>query len=265
MKKIASIICVIGLIGILISMFLNGTFFFSNQKVVTVDDKIAVEVENATALVVISSWADVRVLESKDDQIHIRLHGDFFENEEMEIVRKRTGKEITIEAKGNNVQSSIVIPGFIGNRKKANTDNRKLDIYIPKDKLDTLNVETNLGSIEVNELDIKEVSIHADMGAIEVHHLITDQLTVQADVGEITLNEVTGNIHAQSDVGSIELALSKKMKDASFELRSDLGAVSLDAADITTEKSNGTIIDKIGSGAYVVNLSTDVGSIIVRD
>lgn len=129
-----------------------------------------------------------------------------------------------------------------------------ITICIPKNcVLETINVETSLGNVEIRDLveGCEEITLSADMGNVAVHNSnISRYCNIQADMGDAQMTDVickTAELHSDmgtvkfdgvikedlrltTDMGSAEADIAGKETDYNIYLTADLGQVKCDSS-----------------------------------
>jgi DUF4097 and DUF4098 domain-containing protein YvlB len=168
---------------------------------------------------------------------------------------------------------------FVEGEKKL-----RVEVTLPDKVYEEIRVKSNIGSIQLAEIQADRLIAQADTGKIALDSFQGKSLDLQTDTGSITVNKAQGNVRlktdtgsidaslqqisdtvdAQTDTGSVRLTFASAPTSASFSLSSDIGRVSFSvpgAVVDTKEKHN--VKATIGAGAAKVRVQTDTGSIDV--
>ncbi|MCD4827316.1 MAG: DUF4097 domain-containing protein [Acholeplasmataceae bacterium] len=160
-----------------------------------------------------------------------------------------------------------------------------------------VNVETDTGSIKLENIDLNSLSVKVDTGTVRVKDLNTLQdIDVLVDTGSVYVDEVTSNnldiytntgsiivtnsfisalMDLETDTGSINVEESSAN---AYDLRSDLGSVDFEhstlanmSCDLQTDtgsiRVNGDAQGKtyrLTNGSIMLNIEVDTGSITVN-
>jgi len=106
-----------------------------------------------------------------------------------------------------------------------------------------VNLDADMGSIELTGCRAKDLELNADMGAITIENTSFDEADINASMGGITLKDVTfDEADLKADMGSIEVSgtfedleakcsmgsieVTNHNKDAKLDLKADMGDVS---------------------------------------
>jgi hypothetical protein len=164
--------------------------------------------------------------------------------------------------------------------KLANNERRNLqaDMTIGVPENVAVEVVNDVGEITVSE--VAAANLTTDVGDIHASD-ITGMTSARSDVGDIRLENIFGEIEASTDTGDITIDLSEPLEfplraesdvgDLTLELPSDSNVTitaTSDTRDLSgdLEKVTGTEGRlRLGSGEYNVELSTNAGSVTVRE
>lgn len=111
------------------------------------------------------------------------------------------------------------------------SDSYKMIIQVPYEtKLEDINLNVELGSIQITDISSKALEIKAECGSVECNQVTIDDATIKAELGSIEVDKSivkSGDIKAEC--GSVEL-------DGDFEklkVKCEIGSI-----DITSDKSS---------------------------
>lgn len=232
-----------------------------------------------------SDVAKIIVSPSETDQFEVKLTGKVQKSNKPYLDVRKEGEKIIIEQKQNHKKINFNF-GF---------NEVKLQIAVPKKDYRQLQVISNVGSLNIEQINAKNVDLTGDVGSINVKNMNSEQFAITASTGSIKVNEVnsdkikiisdvgsvdvrnsesdmhiqseTGSVYVKqrtltkpltikSDVGSIKIDLEEKPKDAFFDVSSDVGSVKIFG-------KKGTAL--IGNGNVKITLTSEVGSIRVQE
>ncbi|MCM1309197.1 MAG: DUF4097 domain-containing protein [Butyrivibrio sp.] len=125
----------------------------------------------------------------------------------------------------------------------------RLKLYVPDKKLDSAEIYTDMGSVNVSGLSCGRLTLECDMGSVECTDVSTDRLYIDADMGDVAYTgTVTDRIEADIDMGSVGF---EGWLDCDFDVSADMGSV-----DIVTYYS---------VASYRYDLDVDMGKKEIRD
>lgn len=117
-------------------------------------------------------------------------------------------------------------------------------IYVPEGRLDSVKLDTDMGSVRVNGIESRYFDTDCDMGEVVYEDVKAEDMNINADMGRVVFyGSITGRITAELDMGSAEL---KGYLDCDMDLDCSMGSV-----DITTYYSK---------DSYEYDIDTDMGS-----
>lgn len=153
------------------------------------------------------------------------------------VCEVNNGKLVIKENKSNN-GFNFVFPKF---NKYSDSYIR---IYVPEGRLDSVKLDTDMGSVRVNGIESRYFDTDCDMGEVVYEDVKAEDMNIYADMGRVVFyGSITGRITAELDMGSAEL---KGYLDCDMDLDCSMGSV-----DITTYYSK---------DSYEYDIDTDMGS-----
>ncbi len=146
---------------------------------------------------------------------------------------------------------------------------------MPEKQYKNLQVKSDNGRINVEDLQGEVVLLETDNGQILVKNVVANTVNVETDNGKVVLEHVEGKIKGTTDNGHISL-ITKKL-DWPIDLATDNGSIEIktetepENARIDAKTDNGKVAifgdrDKYvtyGKGKYLIKLLTDNGRITV--
>ncbi|NMB07751.1 MAG: DUF4097 domain-containing protein [Tissierellia bacterium] len=271
------------------SINLNPTASTTN-----VDEKAVENIDGVKKIYISTPIAKVNIIPENREDVYVHYHGYISHNIKTKL---NTGKvKDTLEIKAENKNYTKI--GF-SNLKETEI---YLDVYVPTNYSKDIDIEANLGDINISDFNLNELDIDADLGNIKAKNINAMELDIDADLGNVNLENInvknieiecdSGNIVAKSikgnakvkaNLGNIELGYSDfdynlnavsnlgsititLPKNASFNLdaKSDLGTIKTDFPVTTTEASNTKLKGTVGNGGKDVKLTVDLGSIKIK-
>lgn len=154
----------------------------------------------------------------------------------------------------------------------------RVEITVPEDAvLEDVTLSSGIGSITVDGadgLEMRELDIQADLGGIEIKDIRCGTLDCTAGIEEISLESLEaedisctadmGDIFAMkvnyrevefhADMGNIFLKTQNKESECTYDLKTDLGEVTVNGQSCGTKATG-------GSGNRSLNMTTNMGDI----
>lgn len=160
------------------------------------------------------------------------------------IVCEVSGKKLTFkERRDRNFVMGLDF-GWFGARKKG-----RVKVYVPEQKLDSVEINTDLGNININGMMCQSLNVDCDMGAVECKNVTADRVYIDADMGAVEFSgAVSQKIEADVDMGDVEIT---GYLDCDIDIDADMGSV-----DVVTYYS---------SRSYRCELDVDMGHKNIRD
>jgi DUF4097 and DUF4098 domain-containing protein YvlB len=280
MKKVAIgalIALIIGMIG----LFTVSDHVFSYGNNVEINERETISAKDIKEVKIDVEVGEVQLKESQDDNIEIHFHGNVPKKVKEQITFKVEEDGSSVEVVVNQAAKSFIQIPFINSDLKSE---RILDVSIPKGLLDKLEVQANVGDIQIDRIDTSVLTAHSDVGDIQVNQFKGEGNFV-SNVGDVELENINGKIHAQSDTGEIDISLEEMSDDIELtsdvgdinvqfknepenvrlDLRSDVGDVTINGFESIKDASTGSIITQIGSGGPALVAKTDIGDIEIEN
>lgn len=144
--------------------------------------------------------------------------------------------------------------------------------------LEDIKAESDVGDVNIEEVDTKNFTCEADVGDINAKHTCLGVTNITADVGDIDIQDaVLENANIYADVGDIDMR-SVTLKDT--EVRAEIGNIKIDMngakedydleldtedGDVSVDgKHHGSFIHNDNDGKYQLNAFADMGEIWVN-
>lgn len=281
---LTGVVCfTIGIVGLV--NILKDTNFDEGLAMIDIEKKIAAA--DISKLSIQSDIAAIQFIPGTGDEIKVHMTGAVTKKQETEakLEVNQIGNTWNVDAStfGKKINSGISLDEI--KRWFAQGDKKlRVEVTLPAKALEEIRVKTNIGSIDLGEVQADSLDVQADTGRITLNSFQGRKVSLETDTGSIsvlsaqgdvrlktdtgsitaTLDEVKNSVDAQSDTGRIELILAKKLSSAAFDLSTDLGRVELDVPEAQiVEKSRNMIKAKIGTGETKIKAKTDTGSVTV--
>ncbi|WP_117168351.1 DUF4097 family beta strand repeat-containing protein [Paraliobacillus sediminis] len=276
MKKIALVACLTLLIGIVGILTLRDRIFSDSSKA-SVNEEQVIDASDIKQIYVEADVVDIKIEKSSDENIHVFLDGKVSEKRKDNIdfrVEEDNG-ELKIDLKGEKQISISFLP-------LQDWGSIKLTILIPEKQFDKLDLVNNVGGIIVNYGDFNTVNVESDVGDVKLQEIISKSASVTSSVGDTSIRQAQGewdiksdvgevdlqlkeweqDITIVSDIGDIEVQVAKKTADYTLDLDSDIGDVTVDGFDLNRDGGKEVYLQS-GSGEPLLKVSSDMGDIEV--
>lgn len=225
---ITMIILLIIIVAILIAILCLGIsgkisfmgFIRAKSKNIIYDEKY--ETEKIEKISIKSSAGDIKFEESNDKEIRVVVYGE----KENQINVEQNGNTLKVES----IQKSHIF-GF-------NIRLNDIIIYLPKEYEKQIEIDCDLGDIEITSLEnasvkieqncgdinlgkIKNVEIENDLGTTEIEEVL-NSLNIKSNCGDIKINKVTllENSKIENDLGDVKIG---ETNDIYIDAHCDLG------------------------------------------
>lgn len=256
---------------------MNGFDGWRHGPTESIQDQKTLSGDGVKKIRVESDMAAIRLIPSHDQQISVVLEGEpearrkddlvFQVDQQADLVQV----ELRIKAKG----SFFSFPHFRSNQME-------LTVFLPKQLYDEVAIETNVGSIDIDQLEASRLDVETDVGKVSVRRFSGEKASIHSDVGliqvekskaafylithtgrvDINLDSIERDIFIQSDTGKVDVVALKAPEALNLRLKSDVGGISADIPGLTMEaKTEHQLSGRIGSGGPTVDIRTDVGRI----
>ena len=121
---------------------------------------------------------------------------------------------------------------FDWNGKK--NENTYINIYYPKEMdFESLNLDLDMGSLNVSECNFDSISAKLDMGSFTAKDCYLGKIDIDLDMGSLELYNVSlTKLDANLDMGSAEITLLQDGEnDYGYDLKVDMGSIEINGED----------------------------------
>lgn len=163
-------------------------------------------------------------------------------------------------------------------RRKIHTGNTRCDLYItvPADaKISYASVHTDVGEIEVENVNMEESVLTSDVGDItvkssdfattEIRTNVGDVFVKNSSITKMNLKSDTGNVEVEdstfegldirASVGDVDVKSNKDLEKYSMDLSTNVGEVEINGRNYKRS------YNKEGTEKYYVNISGNIGDV----
>lgn len=278
MKKFLIGALIIFLIGIIGTVVLGGSALSFNLE--NFNEEKSLLVEETESLVIKSDISKISIEEIEGNKINVKYHGRASERviNNLNFEVQKDGSTVYVTASGKENKKAWFSFPF------SDSGSRKLNIEIPKQMFEKVNIQSNIGKIQINELTATELSVSSDIGNIEIGKFHGESVDVESNIGEVTIAVVDAKVYIQTDTGEVNLSVENVTKDIgilsdigevnvnfinepkniTFDLASNIGDVSLKGFESINTEKNRALRTSLGSGGPTVRIQTDIGEITVK-
>lgn len=210
---IVAILIVILCLGISGKISFMG-FIRAKSKDIVYDEKY--ETEKIEKISIKSSAGDIKFEESDDKKIRVVVYGE----KENKIDVEQTGNTLKVES----IQKSHIF-GF-------NIRLNDIVIYLPKEYEKEIEIDSDLGDIEIVSLENASIKIEQNCGDINLGKIKNAE--IENDLGTTEIEEVLNSLNIKSNCGDIKI--KKLTLQENSKIENDLG-------DIKIGETNDIFID----------------------
>ncbi len=278
LKKVAGIALITGIIG-LVGMFLLRDELFSFDYNEQMTESTEVEADQINEITVQADVADVKFEKSPDQSIHVLLTGRVSsrmkEQLDYQVAHENSQLSITLNQSNQSWFSFIPFQGI----KYLN-----LIVQVPDKPFEKLSFHSNVADAALSYGNFSAMDVTTDVGDIEIENMDTAKATIETNVGDINVEDGLGSWDISSDVGETSLSLAKWEHDVTIEseigdvemeiqqmpkafqvnLTSDIGDVHTSGIQYNQSESNDKdIYLEIGTGGPELEITSDIGDIEV--
>ena len=174
----------------------------------------------------------------------VSIEGDILA---IEFVR---GSSYSISAKYNNSRlrpeyalknGKLYIEQNLAKKKMVGNNDCKVKITVPFPvTLDSMDIDINVGAVEIHGFGADSVSIHTDVGAVEI---------TKFDFRDM---------YIKSEVGAVSVELIDEVKDYEMNLSSNLGAIQVENRSVKRKFS------QKGTNGKSLRIKTNIGGVEVK-
>lgn len=256
----------IGLIIFMIGM-INGSFHMPNLFHITTSNQLIIdETYPSIAQITIDETAsDIHIYSTDKKQCRVVVYGD---------------KDYTnIDMK--NKQLSI-----ISKPKQSfffNNSSDKIDIYLPKDYKDKINITNNYGDIKIENFKYSQLDIDNDFGDISIEEASQAKIkestgdinignikniNVENNFGDTEIENITGELVIEADCGNINIDRININKNS--KIKCDLGDVKIHSTneiyiDAKVDLGDVHINNNYRHSNTTLNIEVDSGDITIKN
>lgn len=201
---IAAILIAILCLGISGKISFMG-FIRAKSKDIVYDEKY--ETEKIEKISIKSSAGDIKFEESDDKKIRVVVYGE----KDNKIDVEQTGNTLKVES----IQKSHIF-GF-------NIRLNDIVIYLPKEYEKEIEIDSDLGDIEIVSLENASIKIEQNCGDINLGKIKNAE--IENDLGTTEIEEILNSLNIKSNCGDIKI--KKLTLQENSKIENDLGDVKI--------------------------------------
>ncbi len=261
MKKATKITLIVGLVLVAVGLVLLAVGAFitdyhnEGDHMSTLHTNTHIPAEPFENIRINSHIANVRLIPSEDD--------------ECRVVCKETDKlyhKVTVE--GRTLFIRGVDDRLWFEKLGSFFGTMEVTVYLPRTAYASLTAKTDTGSVEIPaSLTFGQVEASTATGHIAVAADVTGALSLESDTGSVHVQNVTPqSLTAHSHTGQIEISSVKA--EAAVKLTTDTGRITLTdvtAGHVAMESDTGSVTMNQTIVTDVLHIETDTGSITLNE
>lgn len=172
-------------------------------------------------------------------------------------VENKTNK---LEVKYEVIQGVLNIS--VSGKHGLSHHNGKVNIYIPKDKLDNIDLSIGAGEVECSGMSADHLKIEVGAGEGKIHYSEFGQCDIDVGVGELDIENTTvSGMNVDCGIGEVKAALNNAYTDFDYNLKVGAGEIELGAQ--TYEGLSNSV--KLSNGAgKVMDIDCGMGEVTVK-
>ena len=257
------------LISFLLLLVVVGgmTYMFNTMKVFGENaNKKVIEESSFTNIDIVTNNADVMIVPTESLETTVEYTGA---NKKTKFIFDAAVKGDTLSVQLKQKRKFFFSFGF-------NSGDIKLTVSVPEKQYKNLQVMSDNGRINVEDLHSEGFLLETDNGQIQLRNVEAKTVNVETDNGKVILEQVKGEIKGSTDNGQISLITNNI--DSPIDLSTDNGNIEVKTeseptnASIEAKSGNGKItifeqetkLKVYGKGTHLMKLQTDNGSITVE-
>lgn len=277
LSLLATFLLIIGIVGVLF------TFSNKNSEPQMLEEK-TIDTNEFQHIKIMSNNGNVNIVPTKENNASITLYGNDtssalttnVEEDTLHIELKTNRKKLfSFDFFPNSLELTVYLPRETYEKIHATSSNGKITMQqlsatdiqlisqngrISADQLqsDHMLLQTNNGKIEAAEMESQIIEVNSDNGRINLDD-IEAEIMAETNNGKISLDATHVNhpINMHSDNGKIEMKTDNKPDNVIYDLKTKNGNIT-----VFGEKDWDT---KVGSGDYLLKLSTHHGNITITN
>ena len=170
------------------------------------------------------------------------------------------GSEFNVKSNNDKIKFEVIGDTLYvkenGNRRKSN--DYKLNLTIPKEMINLLDVKVANGNINVENVIINELNIDIKHGDVNIDNSIFNETSSNLKMGNFNFDgKINESIYINNNIGDITLMVNDNIENYKIKINKGIGKVEIDNKEVSDNKI-------VGTGLNFINISGGIGTITVN-
>jgi lia operon protein LiaG len=183
----------------------------------SIDEVKTFGIDRLQEIYIHSVSSDVSVFSTDEEDIKIHFYGRSALKSEKSLPKLITNLE------GSKLKIEIEYPKVLFYWAAADV---LLDIYIPQDYREDINIDTVSAGVDLSNLSINNLQCKTVSGDLRIESLGSDNLTLNTTSGDVDIVDFSGNLKADSVSGDIDVEY--RVFDNNVDIKTISGKVKID-------------------------------------
>lgn len=167
------------------------------------------------------------------------------------------GSEFNVKSNNDKIKFEVIGDTLYvkenGNRRKSN--DYKLNLTIPKEMINLLDVKVANGNINVENVIINELNIDIKHGDVNIDNSIFNETSSNLKMGNFNFDgKINESIYINNNIGDITLMVNDNIGNYKVNTSNIIGSVLI----------NGKINENVNNGDKMITVKNKIGSISVN-
>ncbi len=167
------------------------------------------------------------------------------------------GSEFNVKSNNDKIKFEVIDDTLYvkenGNRRKSN--DYKLNLTIPKEMINLLNVKVANGNINVENVIINELNIDIKHGDVNIDNSIFNETSSNLKMGNFNFDgKINESIYINNNIGDITLMVNDNIENYKVNTTNIIGSVLI----------NGKNNENVNNGDKMISVKNKIGSISVN-
>lgn len=143
----------------------------------------------------------------------------------------------------------------------GNIENKAI-LTIPKELLESVEIELSLGVIRISSMQTKYLDIQSSMTSIDIKNLSSQGLTIDSSMADIGVSgTLEGKTTIQNSMGNVEISIYGNSDDYAYQLSNSMGSLSFDRMSFDGMSSN---TKGNPQGIHSIHIDNSMGNVDVK-
>ena len=167
------------------------------------------------------------------------------------------GSEFNVKSNNDKIKFEVIGDTLYvkenGNRRKSN--DYKLNLTIPKEMINLLDVKVANGNINVENVIINELNIDIKHGDVNIDNSIFNETSCNLKMGNFNFDgKINESIYINNNIGDITLMVNDNIENYTVDTSNIIGSVLI----------NGKNNENVNNGDKMISVKNKIGSISVN-